>query len=282
MSFVRTKEIPPGSGNLYAYEVESYREGGKIKQRVIKYLGRRGSTGAGTTNSPSKKGLGITRKTNNTITHPKNDFITVYHGTSTANLASIKRKGLIKNFNESDSGTPDYAQNGIYVTTSKVEALHYGDGGLVTLKIPKSQLVKDETDSSSLSKDRPPSYFIRAKRIPSKAVVSANIIKQLDPAPTTVIKLTRQYPYRVWVEDRGHPLDNRILVVPIGSRQEKDIISLNRGKFVDGVNEKDIMAINDMKETKIGGITFNAITVKDAFIKRPAIKDDQNGNPPIK
>jgi predicted nucleic acid-binding Zn-ribbon protein len=39
MSFIRTKEIPRGSGNYYDYEVRSIREGDKVRQEIIKYLG---------------------------------------------------------------------------------------------------------------------------------------------------------------------------------------------------------------------------------------------------
>jgi transposase-like protein len=42
MSFIRVKEIPPRSGNFYDYEVESYRDKGKVRQRVIQYIGRSG------------------------------------------------------------------------------------------------------------------------------------------------------------------------------------------------------------------------------------------------
>ena len=38
MAFVRTKTI---KGHDYEYLVETYREGDKVKQRVIKYLGRK-------------------------------------------------------------------------------------------------------------------------------------------------------------------------------------------------------------------------------------------------
>ncbi len=43
MSFIRAKEIPPGSGNWYDYEVMGIREGKHVRQKVIKYLGRSGS-----------------------------------------------------------------------------------------------------------------------------------------------------------------------------------------------------------------------------------------------
>jgi putative transposase len=43
MSFVRAKEIPPGSGNWYDYEVMTVHEGSKVRQKVIQYLGRSGS-----------------------------------------------------------------------------------------------------------------------------------------------------------------------------------------------------------------------------------------------
>jgi len=37
MTFIRTKKV---KGHTYYYLVESYREGGKVKQRVIRYLGK--------------------------------------------------------------------------------------------------------------------------------------------------------------------------------------------------------------------------------------------------
>ncbi|MGD1118489.1 MAG: hypothetical protein ABR886_03290 [Dehalococcoidales bacterium] len=42
MSFIRAKEIPPHSGNWYDYEVKTVHEGAKVRQKVIKYLGRSG------------------------------------------------------------------------------------------------------------------------------------------------------------------------------------------------------------------------------------------------
>jgi putative transposase len=43
MTFIRAKEIPPRSGNWYDYEVMTVHEGGKVRQKVIRYLGRSGS-----------------------------------------------------------------------------------------------------------------------------------------------------------------------------------------------------------------------------------------------
>ena len=43
MSYIRTKEIPPRSGNWYKYEVMGIRKGNKVRQKVIRYLGRVGS-----------------------------------------------------------------------------------------------------------------------------------------------------------------------------------------------------------------------------------------------
>ncbi|GEM_PF-1512646 len=42
MSFIRSKEIPPRSGNWYDYEVESVRTGPKVSQRIIRYVGKSG------------------------------------------------------------------------------------------------------------------------------------------------------------------------------------------------------------------------------------------------
>jgi putative transposase len=44
MAFIRAKEIPPGSGNWYDYEVETIHEGGRVIQKHIRYLGRHGTT----------------------------------------------------------------------------------------------------------------------------------------------------------------------------------------------------------------------------------------------
>jgi putative transposase len=43
MTFIRAKEIPPRSGNWYDYEVMTVHEGGKVRQKVIRYIGRAGS-----------------------------------------------------------------------------------------------------------------------------------------------------------------------------------------------------------------------------------------------
>jgi len=43
MTFIRAKEIPPRSGNWYDYEVMTIHEGGKVRQKVIRYIGRSGA-----------------------------------------------------------------------------------------------------------------------------------------------------------------------------------------------------------------------------------------------
>jgi transposase-like protein/ribosomal protein L37AE/L43A len=45
MSFVRSKEIPPGSGNWYDYEVKTVHEGKKVRQEIIRYIGPSGKHG---------------------------------------------------------------------------------------------------------------------------------------------------------------------------------------------------------------------------------------------
>lgn len=44
MSFIRAKEIPPGSGRWYDYEVENHREGKHVRQKVLRYIGRSGGS----------------------------------------------------------------------------------------------------------------------------------------------------------------------------------------------------------------------------------------------
>jgi len=51
MSFIRAKEIPPGSGNWYDYEVETVHEGGKVIQKHIRYIGK--SSRSGLRSAPS-------------------------------------------------------------------------------------------------------------------------------------------------------------------------------------------------------------------------------------
>lgn len=43
MSFIRAKEIPPGSGNWYDYEVMTIHSGGKVIQKHIRYIGKHGT-----------------------------------------------------------------------------------------------------------------------------------------------------------------------------------------------------------------------------------------------
>ncbi len=40
MTFIRAKEIPPGSGNWYDYEVKCVWEKGHPRQKVIRYIGK--------------------------------------------------------------------------------------------------------------------------------------------------------------------------------------------------------------------------------------------------
>jgi len=40
MSFIRSKEIPPRSGNWYDYEVKTVHQGGKVIQKHIRYIGK--------------------------------------------------------------------------------------------------------------------------------------------------------------------------------------------------------------------------------------------------
>lgn len=51
MSYIRTKEIPPGSGNWYDYEVKGVREGQRVRQIHIRYIGK-----SSRTSSPSLSG----------------------------------------------------------------------------------------------------------------------------------------------------------------------------------------------------------------------------------
>ena len=44
MSFIRAKEIPPRSDNWYDYEVKTVHENGKGLQKVIRYIGRSGTS----------------------------------------------------------------------------------------------------------------------------------------------------------------------------------------------------------------------------------------------
>ncbi len=56
MSFVRAKEIPPGSGNWYDYEVKTITVKGQPRQKVIRYIGKSSRT------SMLRGGGGMTRE----------------------------------------------------------------------------------------------------------------------------------------------------------------------------------------------------------------------------
>lgn len=45
MTFIRAKEIPPGSGNWYDYEVKTIHEGKKVIQKHIRYIGKSSRSG---------------------------------------------------------------------------------------------------------------------------------------------------------------------------------------------------------------------------------------------
>jgi putative transposase len=53
MSFIRAKEIPPGSGNWYDYEVKTIHEGNKVRQKVIRYIGKSERTANGNVMHPA-------------------------------------------------------------------------------------------------------------------------------------------------------------------------------------------------------------------------------------
>lgn len=75
MSFVRSKEIPLGSGNWYDYEVETIHDNGKTIQRHIQYLGKKGGRHKpliGSSGLRSNTGLSVSSsQTVNTPTQPK-------------------------------------------------------------------------------------------------------------------------------------------------------------------------------------------------------------------
>ena len=64
MSFIRAKEIPPGSGNWYDYEVETIHRGKKVIQKHIRYIGKSGTRaiavgGGHSTNADSRSDVGL-------------------------------------------------------------------------------------------------------------------------------------------------------------------------------------------------------------------------------
>jgi len=73
VTFIRAKEIPPGSGNWYDYEVETIHEGGKVVQKHIRYIGRHGTVSASSgRHLPSHPTLDIVRDSSRqTINKPK-------------------------------------------------------------------------------------------------------------------------------------------------------------------------------------------------------------------
>jgi hypothetical protein len=59
MSFVRSKEIPPGSGHWYDYEVTTTREGSHVRQKVIRYIGRSATPHVPRSRRAGSKGEGL-------------------------------------------------------------------------------------------------------------------------------------------------------------------------------------------------------------------------------
>jgi putative transposase len=57
MSFIRAKEIPPGSGNWYDYEVKTVHEGKRVIQKHIRYIGK--SSLHASDSSISSRGLSL-------------------------------------------------------------------------------------------------------------------------------------------------------------------------------------------------------------------------------
>lgn len=62
MTFIRAKEIPPRSGNWYDYEVITVHEGNKVRQKVIRYIGK-----SELRPSRSIRGLDLSPKTDSPI-----------------------------------------------------------------------------------------------------------------------------------------------------------------------------------------------------------------------
>jgi len=93
MGFVRAKEIPPGSDNWYDYEVKNYREGDKVVQKHIRYIGKSGhgggaSGGLGTTQSDA---IAIKAKQIFDTTRPTPQMLKFY---GEKNLSPIQRATL--------------------------------------------------------------------------------------------------------------------------------------------------------------------------------------------
>ena len=57
MTFIRAKEIPPRSGNWYDYEVMTVHEGDRVRQKVIRYIGRSGSHPLASRHSLARSGI---------------------------------------------------------------------------------------------------------------------------------------------------------------------------------------------------------------------------------
>jgi putative transposase len=70
MSFIRSKEIPPGSGNWYDYEVETVHQGGKTIQKHIRYIGKRGTDPGALLGGAARSDTTL-RGTTQTVSKPK-------------------------------------------------------------------------------------------------------------------------------------------------------------------------------------------------------------------
>jgi len=55
MSFIRAKQIPPGKGNWYDYEVKTVHEGKRVIQKFIRYIGKSGDNQAHSVGNTARK-----------------------------------------------------------------------------------------------------------------------------------------------------------------------------------------------------------------------------------
>ena len=85
MTFIRAKEIPPGSGNWYDYEVMTIHEGDRVRQKVIRYIGRSGSHPLPSGRSTLELGLSI-KPTSQILTHSTSHDVRIYKMKTPARL----------------------------------------------------------------------------------------------------------------------------------------------------------------------------------------------------
>ncbi len=150
MSFVRLKEIPPGSGNYYSYRVHSERDGDTVRQIFEEYLGR--SSGERTPKERVKKEPKTKVVETQTVQEPEAKIEPIKESTEVApKIEMPKEQTEIKNTEDIvlKGLDPNQRKNWEIVKPQNPSVVEYGDkteniGGKITVSKEQFELGYDD------------------------------------------------------------------------------------------------------------------------------------------